>query len=182
MRARRQRPARRRRGLSSRRDPIDANGAAIIAARMRKSICATGAIVAAITCATAHGAGDADVQRALDTVRAQAEAGNVVAQFSLGSMLYYGGDATAQAIAWIRAAAAHEYAPAEFHMGQLYDFGFGVTRNDNEALAWYRKAAEHGSAAGLRAVGDFYYNGRGTPADAVEAGRWYRRAADADDL
>jgi TPR repeat protein len=67
-------------------------------------------------------------------------------------------------------------------MGQLYDFGFGVTQNDGEALGWYLKSAEHGSAGGQRAVGDFYRKGRGVTADAAEAARWYRRGADGDDI
>lgn len=125
---------------------------------------------------------EADVTRALDAARAQADAGDVVAQFSIGSLLYYGGNDTAQAIDWIRKAAAQRYAPAEFQMGQLYDFGFGVSQSDPAALAWYRKAAEHGSAPGQRAVGDFYQKGRGVPADPAEAARWYARGADGDDL
>jgi TPR repeat protein len=125
---------------------------------------------------------DADVTRAFDAARAQAARGDVVAQYSLGSLLYYGGDDTAQAIEWIRKAAAQQFAPAEFQMGQIYDFGFGVTADDRQALAWYRRAAEHGSAAAQRSVGDFYRKGRLVTADAAEAARWFRRAADGDDL
>lgn len=125
---------------------------------------------------------DQDVERALAAARINAAAGDVVAQFSLGALLYYGADDTAQAIDWFRKAAAQKYAPAEFQIGQLYDFGFGVTQNDVEALAWYRKAAEHGSAAGQRAVGDFYWKGRGVLANATEAANWYRRGADGDDV
>ena len=75
-----------------------------------------------------------------------------------------------------------QYPPAEFQIGQLYDFGFGVVQSDGEALSWYRRAAEHGHAAAERAVGDFYQKGRGVTADATEAARWYRRAADGDDI
>ena len=109
-------------------------------------------------------------------------AGDAIAQFSLGAMLYYGADDMPQAILWLRKAADQHYAPAEFQMGQLYDFGFGVTPSDEQALAWYRSAAEHGSAAGQRAVGEFYQKGRGIPANPSEAAKWYRRAADADDV
>jgi len=123
-----------------------------------------------------------DVERAFAAVRASATRGDVVAQFSLGTMLYYGGDDTAQAVDWFRKAAGQKYAPAEFQMGQLYDFGFAVTQNDGEALGWYLKSAEHGSAGGQRAVGDFYRKGRGVTADAAEAARWYRRGADGDDI
>jgi uncharacterized protein len=133
-------------------------------------------------CAVLVAAADDDVTRAMEAARAKATAGDVVAQFSLGAMLYYGGAETAQGIDWIRKAAAQQYASAEFQMGQLFDFGFGVEQSDREALAWYRKAAAHGSAPGQRAVGDFYRKGRTVPADAAEAARWYRRAADGDDV
>src|SRR5436190_11696693 len=89
-----------------------------------------------------------EVTRAMDAARAKASAGDVVAQFSLGALLYYGGTETAQGVDWVRKAAAQQYAPAEFQMGQLYDFGFGVAQRDREALDWYRKAAEHGSGGG----------------------------------
>jgi len=125
---------------------------------------------------------DEDVEIALAAVRVKATDGNVVAQFSLGSILYYGRGDTAQAIDWFRRAAMKSYAPAEFQMGQLYDFGFGVKPDDGAALDWYRKAAEHGSAAAHRTIGDFYRKGRAVKADASEAARWYGRAADADDL
>ena len=138
-------------------------------------------IVAAVASAGRAQADDA-VERAFAAVRARAAEGDVVAQFSLGAMLYYGTDQTAEAVEWFRKAAAQEYPAAEFQMGQLYDFGFGAARDDGEALGWYRKAAEHGSAAGQRVVGDFYRRGRAVPADPAEAVRWYHRAADGDDL
>ena len=133
-------------------------------------------------CAVLSAAADDDVTRALDAARAKAAAGDVVAQFSLGAMLYYGGADTPQGIDWIRKAAAQQYAPAEFQMGQLFDFGFGVAQSDHEALAWYRKAAEHGNPQAQRTVGDFYRKGRTVPADPAEAARWYRRGADGDDV
>jgi uncharacterized protein len=125
---------------------------------------------------------DEEVERALAAARVKANAGDVVAQFSLGSMLYYGASDTAQAVDWFRKASAQQYAPAEFQMGLLYDFGFGVGQDDATALFWYRRAAEHGSAAGQRTVGDFYRTGRGVAADLAEAARWYQRGADGDDI
>ena len=127
-------------------------------------------------------ASDPEVGRAVAAVREKAAKGDVVAQFSLGSILYYGADDTAQAIDWFRKAAAQRYGPAEFQMGQLYDFGFGVVQSDPEALSWYRRAADRGSAAAERAIGDFYQKGRSVTADPSEAARWYRRAADSDDI
>jgi TPR repeat protein len=123
-----------------------------------------------------------DVQRAFAAARTRAARGDVIAQFTLASLLYYGSEETTQAVEWFRKAAARDYAPAEFQMGQLYDFGFGVPKNEKRALEWYMKAAQHGSAPAARALGDVYRRGRGVTADASQAVHWYRQAADRDDL
>jgi TPR repeat protein len=149
---------------------------------MRAPLFAAYAVFVGLTHGTPIMPADTDVEDALALARVAATAGDVVAQFSLGAMLYYGGDDTSQAVEWFRKAAAQQYAPAEFQMGQLYDFGFGVRQDDGEALMWYRKSAEHGSAAGHRAAGDFFRKGRGVPPDPAEAARWYRIGADGDDV
>jgi len=125
---------------------------------------------------------DNEVERPFAAALRRANVGDVIAQFSLGSLLYYGSKDTAQAVDWFRRAATQNYAPAEFQMGLMYDFGYGVVQNDTEALAWYRKAAAHGSAPGQRTIGDFYRKGRGAAVDFAEALRWYQRAAEADDI
>jgi TPR repeat protein len=139
-------------------------------------------IVVPLSASAAYAQPADDVERALAAVRKSAAAGDAVAQFSLGALLYFGGDYTAEAVDWLLKAAEQQYAPAEFQMGQLYDFGFVVDRDDAEALRWYRRAADHGSAAGQRMVGDFHQKGRGVAASLAEAARWYRRAADGDDI
>jgi TPR repeat protein len=149
---------------------------------MSASWLAARVIILALAFASPAVVADDDVERAFAAARIKAEAGDVVAQFSLGSMIYYGANDTAQALSWFQRAAAQGYAPAEFQMGQLYDFGFAVAADERVALEWYRKAAGHGSAAGHRAVGEFYQKGRGVAADAAEAARWYRRGADGDDV
>jgi TPR repeat protein len=144
------------------------------------------ALVVALTGVFAHAqvpaAGDDSVTQAVAAGRARAAAGEALAQFSIGSLLYYGSTDTAEAVDWLRKAAAQAYPPAEFQVGQLYEFGFGVDRDLPQALVWYRRAADHGSASAQRAVGECYQKGRGVAADAVEAVRWYTRAAGGDDL
>jgi TPR repeat protein len=156
---------------------------AITVSFMRRK--STSRIIAAVVASAASvtvRAADAEVERALAAVRARAEAGEVVAQFSLGEMLYSGSTDTRQAVDWLRNAAAQGYAPAEFQVGQLYEFGFIVAQSDADALAWYRKAAEHGNAAGSRQVAEFYRRGRSVTASPSDAVRWYRLAAERDDL
>src|SRR5262245_31834633 len=114
------------------------------------------AICACLVLTHVTAASEDDVAKALETARLSATAGDRVAQFSMGALLYYGSAETSRAIEWIRRAAAQSYAPAEFQVGQLYDFGFGVRQDDRQALAWYRRSAEHGSSPGQRMVGDFY--------------------------
>jgi hypothetical protein len=152
---------------------------------MRRLAVAAVSVTAFVMTASLHPAAlqqAPDVERALVEARGRAAAGDVLAQYSLGSVLYYGTAETAEGVAWIRRAAEQGYVPAEFLMGQLCDFGFGVAQDDAQALGWYRKAADRGSAAAQRAVGDFYKNGRGVAADMVEASHWYRRGAEGDDL
>jgi hypothetical protein len=150
---------------------------------MRAVWLAAGAFVLGLTHDPVAGAQrPVDVERAFAGARARAASGDVIAQFSLGAMLYYGTPETQEAIDWFRKAAAQEHADAEFQMGQVYEFGFGVARDEREALSWYRRAAGHGSAAGQRTLGDFYRNGRIVAADLAEAARWYRMGAEADDI
>jgi TPR repeat protein len=139
-------------------------------------------VLCCVTHVTAAAQADEEVERALAAVRTRAARGDVVAQFSLAALLYYGGSDLTQAVDWLRKAAAQGYGDAEFQLGQLYDFGFGVAQDERVALEWYRKAAAHGSAAAQRAVGDFYRKGRGVAIDDAEAARWYRRGADGDDV
>jgi TPR repeat protein len=123
-----------------------------------------------------------DVQRALASARAQAESGDVVAQFSLGCLLYYGGGEIDEALAWLERAATQDYAPAEFHLGQAADVGAGAPPDAAAAFRWYRRSADRGFAPAERAVGDAYRVGRGVRPDLAEAARWYTRAARSGDL
>ena len=105
---------------------------------MRASRFAVHAICLALASAAPAGAQpDGDVERAFAAARAKAGAGDVIAQFSLGQMLYYGGEDTAQAIDWIRKAAAQRHPDAEFHLGQIYDFGFGEGGPIRKDTLWF---------------------------------------------
>lgn len=150
---------------------------------LRRVLCLMRVVLATLLAATvAHAQDASDDNRAWDVARRQAEAGRAVAQFTLGSLLYYGATDLAQAIDWFRKAALQQYGPAEFQLGQVYEFGFGVPQDDARACDWYLKAASHGSAQAQRALADCYRKGIGMPTDLTAAVLWYRRAADADDL
>jgi len=73
---------------------------------------------------------------------------------------------------------------AQYLLGQMYAFGWGVPRNDDAAIEWFRRAAMWSegltdpAAAAEYYVGESYRDGRGVRKDVDEANKWMRRAAD----
>jgi uncharacterized protein len=68
-------------------------------------------------------------------------------------------------------------ARAQFDIGFMHAYGWGVPRNPAEAIAWYRKAAEQGLQVAQHFLGIAYVNGEGVAPDDAEAARWFGRAA-----
>jgi hypothetical protein len=70
---------------------------------------------------------------------------------------------------------------AEYALGGMYAYGFGVTRSYPEAVKWLRTAAGKGIAPAQYELGYMYENGQGVTQDFAEAARWYRMAAEQGD-
>jgi V8-like Glu-specific endopeptidase len=68
-------------------------------------------------------------------------------------------------------------ARAQFDIGFMHAYGWGVQRNPAEAIAWYRKAADQGLQVAQHFLGLAYANGEGVRPDEAEAARWFARAA-----
>jgi V8-like Glu-specific endopeptidase len=68
-------------------------------------------------------------------------------------------------------------ARAEFDIGFMHAYGWGVQRNPAEAITWYRKAADQGLQVAQHFLGLAYVNGEGVRPDDAEAARWFARAA-----
>ena len=83
--------------------------------------------------------------------RKSVEAGNVDAMNNLGYLLAEGlggeRDEAAAIALWSTAAKLGE-PEAAWHLGQAYQYGNGVPKNDVEAYAWYRCAVASSRAAG----------------------------------
>lgn len=62
-------------------------------------------------------------------------------------------------------------------MGNFYQFGQGVEKNDSLAFIEYQRAANAGNPWGMRCVGSCYHNGAGVKADISNAWHWYKTAA-----
>jgi TPR repeat protein len=72
---------------------------------------------------------------------------------------------------------------AQYLLGQMYAFGWGVPKSDDDAIRWFRKAAvwskgtNDPAAAAEYYVGQAYAEGTGVPRNEAESQKWFRRAA-----
>ena len=103
--------------------------------------------------------------------------GPVVAGFDEGVAAYDRGDYEAAYKEFLPLARTGN-ANAQFHLGNMYDFGWGVPQDYAAAARWYRKAAEQGDAGAQFNLGNRYDNGQGVPQDYAQAARWYQKAAE----
>lgn len=76
-------------------------------------------------------------------------------------------------------AAGQQNADAQNCLGEMYQYGYGISPNDVEAVKWYQKAANGGSANGQFRLGWMYEKGRGSlPRDKQIALLYYKMAAE----
>jgi len=66
----------------------------------------------------------------------------------------------------------------QFALGQAFDAGIGVEKDDSQAVEWYQKAAEQGLIGAMFFLAKKYEFGQGTQSDPEQAMRWYRIAAE----
>jgi hypothetical protein len=64
------------------------------------------------------------------------------------------------------------------NLGDIYYYGYGVTKNYQTGVKWYQKAAEQGSALAQCNLGFMYANGYGVTKNYAKAVEWYRKAAE----
>ena len=83
----------------------------------------------------------------IQSIRAQAEQGDAVAQYNLG-YAYHNGEGVPQdyseAVKWYRRAAEQGNAGAQLNLGVMYSNGEGVPQNYREAYIWFSLAAANG--------------------------------------
>ena len=80
-----------------------------------------------------------------------------------------------------RAAAAAGSEDAHCILGDCYDSGNGVKRNETQAFYHYSQAAERGSIKALRKMGIFLLDGRGVRKDTARGMALLEKAAQAGD-
>lgn len=110
-----------------------------------------------------------------------AEAGNVRAQFMMGTIHEQGLDVPKDlraAARWYRAAAEGGNASAQYNLGVFYQFGKGVEKDPSAAARWLRRAAEQGHNRAQNNLSTFYFTGVGVPRDRAEAWKWLTLSAE----
>ena len=85
----------------------------------------------------------------------------------------------AEAFRMARPLAVQGSAVAQFTLGQMYQFGKGVTQDYKEAVKWYRLAAAQGHILSQYNIGVMYHNGQGVTKDYIRAHMWYNLSSSA---
>lgn len=119
-------------------------------------------------------------QRAAAAASRGAQAGDSRSKYVLGRLNFDGllwEQDYAKALNWFRSAAQDGYAPAQHHLGTMYDLEFGLPRDPQKAAEWYRKAADQGFAQAQRGIGMLHHLGTGVGLDLKKAAAWYEKAA-----
>ncbi|HEU0202610.1 MAG TPA: tetratricopeptide repeat protein [Burkholderiaceae bacterium] len=83
----------------------------------------------------------------------------------------------AQAYALYAPLAAQKNAEAQYRVGLMLKFGWGVDKNLSEAAGAFRQAAEKNHAESQAELGRLYKDGSGVPRDLTEAYAWLTLAA-----
>lgn len=120
----------------------------------------------------------------LTNLLAEAEAGDIIAQYNLG-LMYSDGNTVDQnyeeAVKWYTKAAEQGFDWAQNNLGYMFLEGHGVPQDYKEAVRWFKKAAEQRHSTAQYNLGCMYANGQGVPQDYKEAVRCYTKAAEQGD-
>ena len=82
-----------------------------------------------------------------------------------------------QAVVMLREAADQGHMEAQAYCGNLYDFDWGVAKDDRLAFVYYEKAAQQGHAGSQNNIGARYHRGQGCEQSSERAADWLEQAA-----
>ncbi|WP_179954118.1 tetratricopeptide repeat protein [Denitrobaculum tricleocarpae] len=111
-----------------------------------------------------------------------AEAGDAVAQYSLGKLYETGANGAPDfeaAARWYALAAQQDMAAAQNNLGLMYAQGRGVPRDPTRASQLWSRSANASNPMAQYNLGLAYFRGDGVGQDQVEAAVWFHLAADA---
>ncbi len=97
------------------------------------------------------------------------KAANLGYQFEVADIYEYKIHDLKKALKWYIKASENGCSDSQEALGEIYEFGRGVTIDYKEALKWYNKAIENGSVYAEFRKGIFYYFGRAVELDYKKA-------------
>ena len=121
-----------------------------------------------------------DLDRAIQEYRELAEAGDAIAQTTLGYMYHVGEGIEqdhAMAVHWYRSAANLDNTDAQYNLAVAHAFGEGVSQDYAAAVEWYKRAAAQEHAIAQYSLGLSYSYGEGIERDLETAAYWLARSA-----
>lgn len=116
----------------------------------------------------------------LKYIQKSAGEGYMPAQSILGQYLYEDVGDFHQAAKFLALAAAKGDAISQNMLGECYQNGKGVTKNEKTAVEWYKKSAQQGNAEAQFNLGTCYQKGTGVGKDLSIGAKWIIAAADKD--
>ena len=96
--------------------------------------------------------------------------------FEAGAAAYKKGDYKTAMKLW-KPMAEKGNAYAQYALGEMYEYGNGVSEDDKQAVKWYRLTAERGLAGAQYSLGIMYRNGDGVTENHLTAYVWMSVAA-----
>ncbi len=100
-----------------------------------------------------------------------------MADYNAGTKAYMKGNYK-KALKLFRASAKEGDDRAQFHLGNMYDSGTGVSKSRSKALQWYTKSAKQGNPNAQYNLGILYYTGEGVQQNHNKAVSWWKKAAE----
>jgi len=86
-----------------------------------------------------------------------------------------------KAFYWFQKSAENGNEIAQYNLGECYELGNGVNKNEVKAFEWYKKSAEQEYSSAKFQLGYFYVNGIGTEINKVKGFELYNEAAGKND-
>lgn len=134
---------------------------------------------------------DGDYENALTLFQEEADKGNVPAIYNIAKMYQRGqfGEKnipkaqeyyakTLKGFLQLESSAGKMQPYVWYHIGKLYNLGYGTEQNYAEAFKWFQKAAIADNGFAQYSLGGLYHYGNGTEQDYEKAFEWYKKSAD----
>ena len=136
---------------------------------------------------------DKQYEKALELFQKEADKGNVPAIYSIAKMYQRGllgkesvpkaQEYFAQTLKGFLALepSADKMQPyIWYHIGRLYNFGYGTKQDNTEAFKWFQKAAAADNSYAQYSLGSLYFYGNSVPQNYEKAFEYYKLSADQD--